>query len=70
MRNDERGHTMSSAVIERLTQAQARARRQEIVASVGGDEAGFRERAREYLLDARELALYDELNALDYLLAP
>lgn len=61
---------MSASVIEKFTEAQARARRLEILASVGGDEAAFRERAREYLLDARDLALYDELNALDYLLAP
>jgi hypothetical protein len=65
---DERGTAMR--VIERLTEAEARARRQAIVEQVGGDEAAFRERAEDYLLDAEELTLYDELNALDYLLAP
>jgi hypothetical protein len=60
---------MSAPVIERLTAAEAVAHHREIVEDVGGDEKAFRERAREYLLDARELALYDELNALGYLLA-
>ncbi|MGL5865744.1 MAG: hypothetical protein ACRCYX_07705 [Dermatophilaceae bacterium] len=59
---------MSDAVVERFTRAEAVARRQEIIDSVGGDEGTFRDRADEYLLDARELALFDELNGLDYLL--
>jgi hypothetical protein len=61
---------MSTAHVERLTEAEARARRDEIIASVGGDEDKFHDRAHRYLLDSRELALHDELNALDYLLAP
>ena len=52
----------------RLLPERARARRDEIIRLVGGDEARFRERARNYLLDAEELVLYDELRALDYLL--
>lgn len=59
---------MSTAHVERLTEAEARARRNEIIKSVGGDESAFHERAHNYLLDSRELALHDELNALDYLL--
>lgn len=59
---------MSTTHVERLTEAEARARRNEILDSVGGDESAFHERAHDYLLDSRELALHDELNALDYLL--
>lgn len=39
-----------------------------MVAEAGGDERAFRERAENYLLDPTELALYDELMGLDYLL--
>jgi hypothetical protein len=61
---------MSTANVERMTEAEARARRDEIIVSVGGDEDAFHERAHSYSLDSRELALHDELNALDYLLGP
>jgi len=60
---------MSAVTVDRLTVAQARARRDEILRQVGGDENSFRERAADYLLDAEELALFDELRVLDYLLA-
>lgn len=61
---------MSTLTVELLTEERARERRAEIIALVGGDEGRFRQRADDYLLDAEELALYDELNGLDYLLAP
>ncbi|WP_284292198.1 hypothetical protein [Luteimicrobium album] len=51
-----------------MTPAEARARREEIVRRVGGDESAFRDRAEVYLLSAEELALYDELENLDFLL--
>jgi len=55
-------------VVERLTEQDALARREAIIAAMGGDEAAFRARAASFALDARELALYDELEELDYLL--
>lgn len=61
---------MTSVLTKSMTIAEAERRRREIIALVGGDEQAFLERAHDYLLDARELALYDELNGLDYLLAP
>lgn len=61
---------MSVASVERLSRRKAEARRREIIKSIGGDEREFRARADAYLLDARELALYDELRGLDYLLGP
>jgi hypothetical protein len=60
---------MSSVVVERMTVDEARRRRDAIIAAVGGDESAFRNRALEFTLDARELALFDELTELDYLLA-
>lgn len=51
-----------------MTKAEARARREEIIRQVGGDEQAFRDRADAYALNAEELALYDELEGLDYLL--
>jgi hypothetical protein len=59
---------MSAVVVERLTEPQAVARRAAIIDAVGGDEQAFRTRASNFALDARELALYDELEELDYLL--
>lgn len=59
---------MSTVIVERLTVAEAQARRDEIIA-VTGDEVAFRERAASYLLDAEEQALLDELEDLDYLLS-
>ena len=56
--------------VKPITEDDAWARRADIIALVGGDEQAFLQRAHEYLLDARELALYDELKGLDYLLAP
>ena len=61
---------MSTVTVDRISEDSALARRAEIIRLVGGDEAAFLQRAHAYLLDARELALYDELNGLDYLLAP
>ncbi|UNX55216.1 hypothetical protein MF406_02730 [Georgenia sp. TF02-10] len=59
---------MGRVVVERLTEPQAVARRAEIIEAAGGDERAFRARAADFALDARELALYDELEELDYLL--
>lgn len=59
---------MSAVVVERLTEDEARSRRDEIIAAVGGDEAAFRDRATGFQLGVRELALFDELEELDYLL--
>ena len=59
---------MSTVVVQRLTEQEALAQRAAIIAEVGGDEDAFRLRASNFALDARELALYDELEELDYLL--
>lgn len=56
-------------VVETLSVEQARCRRAEVLASVGGDEGDLRERAARYLLSAEELAALSELDELDYLLA-
>lgn len=60
---------MSTAIIERITEEEAVARREEIVRIIGGDVETFRARARDFLLDAREQAMSDELEDLDYLLS-
>lgn len=54
--------------VEVISRADAEVRRAEIIQKVGGDEEAFRARAGEYALGEVELALFDELNALDYLL--
>ncbi|GAA4842896.1 hypothetical protein GCM10023221_21200 [Luteimicrobium xylanilyticum] len=59
---------MVPIVVTSMTPAEARVRREEIVRRVGGDESAFRDRAEAYLLSAEELALYDELENLDFLL--
>jgi hypothetical protein len=59
---------MSPVTIDAMKSADAERRRAEIIAAVGGDETSFRRRADRYLLDADELALYDELTGIDYLL--
>ncbi|HEX3002978.1 MAG TPA: hypothetical protein VHO27_02110 [Angustibacter sp.] len=59
---------MSAVSVERLTVDEARARRLEIIAIVGEEDA-LRRRAAQYLLDAGEQALFDELEDLDYLLS-
>ncbi|MGN6612373.1 MAG: hypothetical protein ACTHLJ_11405 [Angustibacter sp.] len=59
---------MSAVIVERLTVAEAQARRAQI-ANLLGDEAAFRERAAAYLLSIDEQALLDELEDLDYLLS-
>ncbi len=51
-----------------LTVAQAKALRAELLASVGGDEDALRDRAADYMLNARELAALTEIDGLDYLL--
>ena len=51
-----------------LTAATARQRRADLLASVGGDEAALRVRAAAFMLDAKELAVWDEITGLDYLL--
>lgn len=60
---------MAPVTVNLLTVDDARARRAEIVALVGGDESAFRDRAESYLLSAEELALFDELENLDFLLS-
>ncbi|MDQ4501515.1 hypothetical protein [Sinomonas sp. ASV322] len=59
---------MSSVTIIKLSVAEAEARRAAIIGEVGCDEEQLRARAESYSLDARELALFDELEGLDYLL--
>lgn len=59
---------MATVSVDRMTRRRAMQRRKQIIDAVGGNEHAFLERADEFLLDARELALYDELNGLDYLL--
>ncbi len=60
---------MSAAVLERITEDEARTRREDLLRLLGGDGETIRARARNYLLDADEQALYDELEDLDYLLS-
>lgn len=59
---------MTAAAVEMLTVESAEKRRTELLNSVGGNEASLRERAADYALDARELVVLDEIDALDYLL--
>lgn len=59
---------MAPIVVNRVSTAEARARRATIIDLSGGDEAAFRARAASYLLSAEELALFDELESLDFLL--
>lgn len=54
--------------VEIISVLEATRRRAEIVAEVGGDEEAFRDRADDYLLDTRELALFEEMEALDFLM--
>ena len=56
-------------VVETLSVDDARRRREEVLASVGGDECDLRDRAARYMLDADELSALTELNELDYLLS-
>lgn len=56
-----------TVIIEHLTEDEARARRTELLEIVG-NEADFRAKARLFALGADERALYDELEALDFLL--
>jgi hypothetical protein len=51
-----------------MTVAEAESRREELLASVGGDERALRERAELYALSARELAVWDDIESLDLLL--
>lgn len=59
---------MSTVTVARITEDEARARREAILAKVGDIDA-FRARARAYLLDVREQGMLDELDDLEYLLA-
>jgi hypothetical protein len=59
---------MSTVTVARITEDEARARRDAILEKVRDVDA-FRARARAYLLDVHEQALLDELDDLDYLLA-
>jgi hypothetical protein len=65
----ERGEGRSVPVVETLSVDDARRRRDEVLASVGGDECNLRDRAARYMLNAEELAALTELNELDYLLS-
>jgi hypothetical protein len=60
--------TSTMTPVEVFTRAEAEARRAEIVRRVGNDEESFRERAEAYALNAEELAMFDEMEALDYIL--
>jgi len=59
---------MSVATVEMMTVESAQRRRDEVLASVGGNEDALRARAVLYSLDPDELAALDELDELDYLL--
>lgn len=67
--NQEGWTAMAPIVVDRMTVEEARARREEIIRRAGGDESRLRERAEAYLLSADELALFNELESLDFLLA-
>jgi hypothetical protein len=56
-------------VVETLSVEGAKRRREQVLASVGGDECDLRDRAARYLLNADELAALSELDELDYLLS-
>ncbi|MGC5629313.1 hypothetical protein ACPYO6_13850 [Georgenia sp. Z1344] len=60
---------MTQVVVSHLNAVEANARRDAILSRVGEDEDAFRTRASEYLLSAEELALFDELESLDFLLS-
>lgn len=59
---------MMTPTVEVLSVETALVRRDEVLASVGGDEGALRTRAAAYALSAREMAALDELDELDYLL--
>lgn len=59
---------MSAAIVDRITEDEARTRRIEILTLVCCDEDAFRGRAETYLPDSRERALFDEFEDLEYLL--
>jgi hypothetical protein len=59
---------MGAPTVEVLSVEEAQARRNDVLARVGGDEPALRARAAVYALDAHELAALDDLDALDYLL--
>lgn len=59
---------MSTVTVARITEDQAIARREQILAEIGDVEA-LRARAHDYLLDVREQSLFNELEDLEYLLA-
>lgn len=58
---------MSTVTVARITEDEALARREAILARIGDVET-FRARAHAYLLGIHEQALLDELDDLDYLL--
>ena len=55
--------------VEILTKEEIQDRRRELLASVGGDYDALRDRAEQYALDSRELAVLTELDNLSYLLS-
>lgn len=57
-----------TTTVRTMTPESARRRRAQLVRSMGGDEQALRARAAVYALDARELAVLEEIDALDYLL--
>lgn len=59
---------MTTPTVEIMDVERAKARRADVLASVGGDEEALRVRAASYGLTARELAALEELDELDFLL--
>ena len=59
---------MNTISLKRLSPQEAEFRRAQIIDAVGGSEDEFRARAEVYSLSAHELALFDELESIDYLL--
>ena len=60
---------MAPVVVVEMTATEARTRRKEIVDLLGGNEERLRDRAANYQLDWKEMALFDELENLDWLLS-
>lgn len=57
-----------AVVVQEMTMSEAKARRDEVLAQLGGDQEAVDSRARDYVLSEREAALYDQLQRLNYLL--
>lgn len=57
-----------AVVVQEMTMSEAEARRDEVLAALGGDQETIESRARDYALSEDEAALYDQLRRLNYLL--